>query len=129
MLFSVCQYVGGFVLFISVCLMLQVFPKVSRLAHDISAAILELEESGELQQMEEEMWGFSDCERKLLENAMIQTVGASPFHGLFLLSGGASVMALLLTLIRLRYRDWEGRLQRKLMGRELWSCSTHMPRR
>ncbi|KAK5793020.1 hypothetical protein PVK06_034154 [Gossypium arboreum] len=64
-----------------------VFSKGSHLAHDISAAILELEESGELRQMEEEMWGFFYCERKLLETSMIQTVRASPFHGLFLLSG------------------------------------------
>ncbi|XVF17691.1 hypothetical protein REPUB_Repub10bG0145400 [Reevesia pubescens] len=97
-----------------------VFPKGSPLADDISAAILELEESGELQLMEEEMSSFSDCSEKLFEDTTIRPIGPSSFKGLFLISGGASSIALLITLMSLLNRHLEGRIRRMIMGRELW---------
>ncbi|OMO56677.1 Ionotropic glutamate receptor [Corchorus capsularis] len=94
-----------------------VFPKGSPLASDISVAILELEESGELQLMEEEMPSFSDCSGKLFEDSTTRSIGPSSFIGPFVLMGGTCAIALLITLMR---REWEERIQRMLMGRELW---------
>ncbi|XVE82796.1 hypothetical protein DITRI_Ditri16bG0034400 [Diplodiscus trichospermus] len=111
-----------------------VFPKGSPLASDISEALLELEESGELQLMEEEMPSILDCSQKLLEDR--GSIGPSQFYGLFVFCGGTATIALLITFINLLYRHreesiqrmligiqlwlWPGRLQRMLVGRELW---------
>lgn len=108
---------------------MQVFPKGSPLVSDISAAILELEESGELQQMEEEMSSFSGCSRKLFdEDATIRPIEPRSFLGLFVTAGVASAVALLITLIDQLNRHWEGRVHRLLMGRELWVLLTRMHR-
>ncbi|XWS33616.1 hypothetical protein CRYUN_Cryun22dG0098200 [Craigia yunnanensis] len=107
---------------------LKVFPKGSPLASDISASILELEESGELQLMEEEMSYFSDCSRKLFEDASIQPIEPSSFRGFFVLFGGTSAIALLITLIKLLNRHWEGHIQKMLIGREFWQLLMLMQR-
>ena len=112
--------------FFYVCLILQVFPKGSPLASDISASILELEESGELQLMEEEMSYFPDCSRRLFEDASIRPIEPSSFRFVFVLCGGTSAIALLITLIKRLSRHWEGRIQRMLIGRELWQLLIRM---
>ncbi|XVF59419.1 hypothetical protein PTKIN_Ptkin07bG0274400 [Pterospermum kingtungense] len=106
-----------------------VFPKGSPLASDISAAILEMEENGELQLMEDEMLSFSDCSSKVSdEDATIRAIEPSSFRGFFVLCGTCSAIALLFTSIKLLGRDWERRIQRMLMGREMWMLRTRMRR-
>ncbi|XVE82795.1 hypothetical protein DITRI_Ditri16bG0034300 [Diplodiscus trichospermus] len=97
-----------------------VFPEGSPLETDISEAILELKESGELQLMEDEMSSFSDhCSNKTNEDP--GPIGPSPFRGFFVICGGTSVTALLFTLIKLLYRHWEERIQRMLISiQQLW---------
>ncbi|XP_021274277.1 glutamate receptor 2.8-like [Herrania umbratica] len=71
-------------------------------------------------QMKEYMLSFLDCSGSTIDGTMKRGIGPGPFSGLFFLSGGASAIAMLITLIRLIERPWENYIQRMLMGRELW---------
>ncbi|XP_017969441.1 PREDICTED: glutamate receptor 3.2 isoform X1 [Theobroma cacao] len=96
-----------------------VFPRGSPLAADMSEAILNLKEAGELQQMEEDTLSISNCSSSTSDETFPQGIGPGVFSGLFILSGGASATALAITVIRLLKRRWESCIQRMLMGRGL----------
>ncbi|XWS41914.1 hypothetical protein CRYUN_Cryun17cG0123100 [Craigia yunnanensis] len=85
-----------------------VFPRYSPLASNIPEAVLRLKEAGELKQMEENILSSSDCSRWTSDQTVtIPGIGPGPFTGLFIVSGGASASALLITVIRVLRRRWE----------------------
>ncbi|XP_065873254.1 glutamate receptor 3.2-like isoform X2 [Euphorbia lathyris] len=77
-----------------------VFQKGSALALGMSQAILRLSESGELQMMEERMLSSFTCSVSASHAKKTQSLGAEPFLGLFIISGCASAIALLIALFR-----------------------------
>ncbi|KAB2619390.1 glutamate receptor 2.5-like [Pyrus ussuriensis x Pyrus communis] len=79
----------------------KVFPKGSHLAIDISEAILEVTENRQVEKLEEEMLtGLSspNCTNKL--NGGPMGIGPGPFSGLFLISGPACSLAILVVVAR-----------------------------
>ncbi|WCJ31136.1 glutamate receptor 2 [Euphorbia peplus] len=116
-----------------------VFQKGSALALDMSQAILRLNENGELQTMEERMLSSFNCSSISPYAAKrTQSLGAAPFLGLFVVSGCASAIALLITLIH-QFRSESGSMcgrfwtslfivfslfQRKIELQPTWNSST-----
>ncbi|CAK7337674.1 unnamed protein product [Dovyalis caffra] len=100
-----------------------VFQKGSALGLDMSQAILRLSENGELQLLEEEMLSYSNCSASTSDPNAIQSLGPGPFLGLFVISVGASAIALLITVIRLLRQRWDRvtDIQAALMGSQLWT--------
>ncbi|XVF61417.1 hypothetical protein PTKIN_Ptkin08bG0127800 [Pterospermum kingtungense] len=96
-----------------------VFPWGSSLASEMSQSILKLKEAGELQQTEKDMLSLSNCSSSISDETVSRRIGPGPFSGLFILSGGASASAWLITVIRQLKRRWEICIQRMLMGRGL----------
>ncbi|XVF82367.1 hypothetical protein PTKIN_Ptkin16aG0041200 [Pterospermum kingtungense] len=96
-----------------------VFPRGSPLASDMSEAILELKEAGKLKQMEEDMYSYSDCSSSKSDETVSRGIGPGAFSGLFILSGGASASALLITVIGIFIKRWKGYVRRMLMVRGL----------
>jgi ionotropic glutamate receptor len=92
------------------------------LALDISEAIIYLTQSGELQLLEQQMLSFPKCSTPQSDTAGIQNIGPEPFLVLFIVSGGASTVALLFACLRLLRRRWSemNLIQSMLMGRGLW---------
>lgn len=76
-----------------------VFPKGSPLVIDISEAILKATESGEIQRLGNDMFS-SNCSSSN-DIANDPTLGPGPFMGLFLITGGISAIAVLITVARL----------------------------
>ncbi|XWS41913.1 hypothetical protein CRYUN_Cryun17cG0123000 [Craigia yunnanensis] len=70
--------------------------------------------------MKEDMLSFSDCSSSTIDGTIKRGIGPGPFSGLFILSGGASAIAMLITVVRLMKRRWESFIQGLLMGRGLW---------
>lgn len=79
------------------------FPKGSSLVLDISEAILRVRESGEVQRLERELLSSSSECYNSPSNLVDDDprLGIQPFWGLFLVSVGISVAALLITVARL----------------------------
>ncbi|XP_031254446.1 glutamate receptor 2.9-like [Pistacia vera] len=75
-----------------------VFPKDSSLSSDLSEAIQNLTESGSLQQLEDQMLSLLNCSILETDSTGDQSLGPTPFSGLFILSGGVSVVALLIII-------------------------------
>ncbi|GFS33236.1 glutamate receptor 2.6 [Actinidia rufa] len=75
-----------------------VFPKGSPLAIDISAAILKVAENGDILQMEKRMLSFSNCSSTTGGANNSPSLGPWTFAGLFIIAGGISFSALLITL-------------------------------
>ncbi|MBA0643359.1 hypothetical protein Goklo_027659, partial [Gossypium klotzschianum] len=74
-------------------------------------------------QMKEEdldMLSLSDCSSSTSDGTMKRGIGPGPFSGLFILSGSASTIALLITVFRLLRRGWERLVQGMLMDRGIW---------
>lgn len=86
---------------------MQAFQKGSSWASDMSQAIYILNESGEMQRREEDMLSSSSCSVSTSDANVTPSLGPEPFIGLFIISGGASTVALLITLIRLLRRHWK----------------------
>ncbi|KAK6258525.1 hypothetical protein SCA6_012999 [Theobroma cacao] len=97
-----------------------VFPRGSTLVPEMSEAMLRLIKSGKFKQMQEEMLSFSDCSSSTIDGTMKRGIGPGPFSGLFILSGLASAIAMLITVIRQMKIRLESCIQRMLMGRGLW---------
>ncbi|OMO56678.1 Ionotropic glutamate receptor [Corchorus capsularis] len=95
-------------------------PRGSPLAPFISEAISSLLQSGKFKQMQKELLSFSGSSSSTIYGSMKRGIGPGPFLGLFILSGGASAIAMLITIVRLMKRRWENFVQRMLMGRGLW---------
>lgn len=87
-------------LYIIFCSTSQVFPKDSPLAIDISKAILEVTQSGELQQLENNLLSSDNCS-SLIDLNNNPELGPEPFYGLFFVSGSISVFAFLIITVRL----------------------------
>lgn len=81
--------------------MWQVFPKGSPLVFDISKAILEVIQSGEMQQLEKNLLSSNNCSSSSNLNDDPE-LGPEPFYGLFGISGFISALAFLITLVRLK---------------------------
>ncbi|XAR61891.1 hypothetical protein NMG60_11016436 [Bertholletia excelsa] len=81
------------------------FPKGSALAIDISEAILKTAESGEIRRMEKHMLSLSNCSAPSTKYKNSPSLGIWPFAGLFIISGGVSLFAFLLTVGRLMDRN------------------------
>ncbi|XP_021685999.2 glutamate receptor 3.2 isoform X2 [Hevea brasiliensis] len=101
-----------------------VFQKGYSLASDMSQAIYRLSESGELQRMEEDMLSSNNCSVSLSDANVTSSLGPEPFLGLFIMSGGASTIALLITLICLLRRHWDSiiNIQAAFAGIKLVHC-------
>lgn len=80
--------------------MSQVFPKNSPLTIDISKAILEVIQSGELQQLENNLLSSNNCST-LIDLNNNPKLGPEPFYGLFWVSGSISAFAFLIITVRL----------------------------
>ncbi|CAL8996363.1 unnamed protein product [Prunus brigantina] len=77
-----------------------VFPKGSPLAFDISEAILETNERGQVEQLEKQMLSSYNCSSSIkLENE--DSIGPGPFSGLFLISGFICASAFFVTAVRI----------------------------
>lgn len=83
----------------------QVFPKGSPLAIDFSEAILEVVENGEIQKLENALLSSTKCSSAKRDDQ--SRLGPDTFWGLFLISGGISTAALLLSLVTRVGRNWQ----------------------
>ncbi|XP_057470075.1 glutamate receptor 2.7-like [Actinidia eriantha] len=82
-----------------------VFPKGSPLTIDISTAILKVAESGDILDMEKRMLSFSNCSSTTGGANDSPSLGPWTFAGLFIISGGISFLALLITLAHFLRRN------------------------
>ncbi|CAK9171561.1 unnamed protein product [Ilex paraguariensis] len=80
-----------------------VFQQGSPFVTDISEAILKVIQSGEINTLEKQMLSFSNCSSSV-GISDDPSLGYEPFSGLFLISGGISSAALLITIARLLKR-------------------------
>lgn len=78
----------------------QAFPKGSQLAIDMSTAILELSETGRLQQMHDKWLSNKACASEEAETTSNQ-LNLGSFWGLFLITGVTSVLCVICYLIRM----------------------------
>lgn len=92
---SLNTYMFAFFGFIS-----QVFPKGSPLATDISKAILEVTQSGEMQRLEKFLLSSTNCSSSTDLNGD-EGLGPEPFYSLFFISGAISAIAFLITMVGL----------------------------
>ncbi|XP_020413098.1 glutamate receptor 2.1 [Prunus persica] len=81
-----------------------VFQKGSPLATDISEAMLEATESGQVEKLEKQMLSSYDCSSPI--NSNNGSIGPGPLSGLFLLAGLACALAFLVTIVRLVREHW-----------------------
>ncbi|KAK9928477.1 hypothetical protein M0R45_025610 [Rubus argutus] len=79
-----------------------VFPKGSPLAIDMSKAILEVREKGQVELLENQMLSSFNCSSSLYSSD--DPIGYEPFSGLFLISGSVCAFALLVTSMRIAGR-------------------------
>ncbi|XP_021820281.1 glutamate receptor 3.1-like [Prunus avium] len=81
-----------------------VFQKGSPLAIDISEAMLEATESGQVEKLEKQMLSSYNCSSPI--NSNNGSIGPEPFSGLFLIAGFACALAFLVTIVRLVREHW-----------------------
>ncbi|KAA3457461.1 glutamate receptor 3.6-like isoform X2 [Gossypium australe] len=98
-----------------------IFPRGSPFAPVLSEAMLRLCGSGKFKRMKDDLLSFPECSSSTIDVTMKRGIGPGPFSGLFILSGTASAVALLITVIRRMRRRWERLVQGMLMGRGLWA--------
>lgn len=103
----------------------QAFPKGSQLAIDISTAILELAESGQLQRIHDLWLTGEGCTKG---NVQLESneLGLSTFWGLFLITGSASLLCCLAywaRMVVLHRRLSRGRLSAQVVPLALGRCS------
>ncbi|MCO5613134.1 hypothetical protein L7F22_067409 [Adiantum nelumboides] len=87
---------------------MQAFPRGSGITADLSQALLQMSQSGELQHIKEYWFRNSVCE-EVARNAAVESsqLDLRSFWGLFLISGLASVVCVLIHMIFLfrKYRE------------------------
>ncbi|KAG7941464.1 hypothetical protein I3843_16G044700 [Carya illinoinensis] len=76
------------------------FPSGSPLVTDISKGILEVKQSGEMKRLEKLLLSSNNCSSSANLNDDLE-LGPEPFYNLFLISGGISAFAFVLTIVRL----------------------------
>ncbi|GAB2293768.1 hypothetical protein Dimus_027981 [Dionaea muscipula] len=74
------------------------FPKDSALVEDMSTAILKSIQSGEVAELESELLSSFSCSASAAVNSGTQSLGPRPFSGLFYISGGIALIALIITV-------------------------------
>lgn len=101
-----------------------VFPKGSPLVTDISEAILQLSENGELNKLEQGMF-FSNCSSSNVQD-QDQSLGPGPFYGLFLITGGIALSAFLITMFRQlkTHRQVSSCMESTIMAKEIVTPSS-----
>ncbi|KAL9378341.1 hypothetical protein Peur_029676 [Populus x canadensis] len=72
----------------------------------ISEAIIYLTQNGKLQKLEEETLSFPKCSASTSDATGIQSIGSGPFSILFVITFGASTIALLVAGFRLLRKRW-----------------------
>ena len=92
----------------------QVFPKDSPLARDVSRAILNVNEGGEMQKRIEDRWfkrhdSCRDTSNNIVSSST-NSLSLESFWGLFLITGVASLLALLIFLAMFLYEHKDIRL-------------------
>lgn len=97
-----------------------IFPRDSPFAPYMSEAMVRLCGSGKFKRMKDDLQSFPECSSSTIDVTMKRGIGPGPFSGLFILSGTASAVAILITVIRPMRRRWERLVQGMLMGRGLW---------
>ncbi|XP_015884279.2 glutamate receptor 3.1-like [Ziziphus jujuba] len=97
-----------------------VFPKGSALAIDISKAVLEVTESGQVEHLEEVMLHSCNCSTPI--NSDGDSIGPEPFSSLFKISGGIAAFAFLITIMQLADKnlDKSSFLSTFLLSRGFW---------
>ncbi|MBA0643361.1 hypothetical protein Goklo_027660 [Gossypium klotzschianum] len=98
-----------------------IFPRDSPFAPYMSEAMVRLCGSGKFKRMKDDLLSFPECSSSTIDVTMKRGIGPGPFSGLFILSGTASAVAILITFIRPMKRRWERLVQGMLMGRGLWA--------
>ncbi|KHG20376.1 Uncharacterized protein F383_26084 [Gossypium arboreum] len=96
-----------------------IFPRDSPFAPYMSEAMVRLCGSGKFKRMKDDLLSFPECSSSTIDVTMKRGIGPGPFSGLFILSGTASAVAILITVIQPMRRRWEVG-SRMLMGRGLW---------
>jgi uncharacterized membrane protein len=76
----------------------QAFPRRSRLLPSITEALLKVSESGQLQELENNMIASEKCEDVKSENESL-SLSPNSFLVLFILTGGTSTIALLVYIV------------------------------
>ncbi|PPR86584.1 hypothetical protein GOBAR_AA34101 [Gossypium barbadense] len=94
-----------------------VFQRGSSFVNEIPEAVLGFKQ---MKDEDLDMLSLSDCSSSTGDGTMKRGIGPGPFSGLFILSGSASTIALLITVFRLLRRGWERLVQGMLMGRGIW---------
>ncbi|KHG07685.1 Glutamate receptor 3.6 -like protein [Gossypium arboreum] len=97
-----------------------IFPRGSPFAPYMSEAMVRLYGSGKFKRMKGDLLSFPECSSSTIDVTMKRRIGPGPFLGLFILSGTASAVAILITIIRPMRRRWERLAQGMLMGKGLW---------
>ncbi|XP_055836108.1 glutamate receptor 2.9-like isoform X2 [Solanum dulcamara] len=82
-----------------------VFPKGSPLAVDISEAVLKVSQSGEINQLEEQMLSSTNCSSSSAEE-QVPGLGPELFSGPLLISGVICGIVLLISIARLVRKHW-----------------------
>ncbi|TXG52469.1 hypothetical protein EZV62_021638 [Acer yangbiense] len=108
---------------ISVCrIFTTVFPKGSPLLFDILEAILKETETGEINQLEEDMLSSFKCTSSLTGIIDSLSLGPRPFSGLLFVSGGVSGFAFFVAIVRLAKRELRivNLVHNILINRRVW---------
>lgn len=87
----------------------QIFPKDSPLARDISRAILNVNEGGEMQKIEDRWFKRKECQ-DTTNNVSSNSLSLESFWGLFLIAGVASSLALIIFVAMFLYEHRHIRL-------------------
>ncbi|KAF8410065.1 hypothetical protein HHK36_002587 [Tetracentron sinense] len=105
-----------------------VFSKGSPLAMDISEAILRVTESGEIEQLENNMLSSSNCSTSQTGIRKNQSLDLRLFSGLFALSGSVSAFALLITVAQQLKEHWQftNYIQATLIDKGIWRWALNL---
>ncbi|XP_068651159.1 glutamate receptor 2.9-like [Aristolochia californica] len=99
-----------------------VFPKGSPLVSDISEAILEITESGEMQELEKGLLSFSTCSSSSTDPSSDHSLGVDTFWSLIVIACSVSAGALTVFFGRLFGKYWKNwrRIWMASMDKKMW---------
>ena len=101
--------------------LIQVFPKGSPLANDVSEAVLEVTESGQVEHLEHAMLSSFNCSNSI--NLGSDSIGLGPFYSLFTISGAIAAFAVLITILRMadKHLKKSSCVQALFLNKRFWS--------